>query len=97
MTVHSIALGPQDLAETAGSRQAVDAKTLKQVAESGGGKAFRVRTLADLQTVFGEIDRLNGSPTSGPTVGIYQDLWAWPAGLAFLAALGLLTIQRREA
>ncbi len=92
--VHSIALGPKGLDDAAPSRNAVDVETLRGVAEASGGTAFRVRSLSDLEQVTSEIDRLEGSPASGPTVEVYRDLWTWPAGLAFLAALAMLLLRR---
>ncbi|MEM1299097.1 MAG: VWA domain-containing protein [Pseudomonadota bacterium] len=87
--VHTIAMGPRDLANADGERDAVDAVTLNAIAELSGGTYFRAQTTADLVAVTEAIDRLETNPGDGPTALVHQELWVWPAGLATLLALWL--------
>ncbi|MGF1554365.1 MAG: VWA domain-containing protein [Paracoccaceae bacterium] len=94
--VHTIALGPDDLATAPDPRSAVDTETLTRIAEVSGGEVFRVRDTADLVAVAAAIDRLEPSPADAPPIEVWHELWVWPAGLAVLAVLGLLVLDRRE-
>lgn len=89
VTVHTIAMGPLDLADAPGARSAVDVATLKAMAELTGGRSFRVRDTDDLRAVMEEIDALERSPGQGLPAETFRPLWLWPAGaaLALLAAL----------
>ena len=85
--VHTIALGPKDLASAEeGERGVVDAATLRAIAEMSGGETFRVRTTEDLDAVTRAIDALEATDRAGVPAEIYRALWIWPA----MAALGLL-------
>jgi Ca-activated chloride channel family protein len=95
--VHTIALGLHDTTDGSNTRDAVDAETLRAVAELSGGTSFRVRTTADLEAVGHSIDEMESNRSEAPAVEIYRDLWIYPAILAFLIALGLLVIDRRRA
>ncbi|MFK7944671.1 MAG: VWA domain-containing protein [Paracoccaceae bacterium] len=88
--VHTIAMGPRDLANADGERDAVDAVTLKAIAELSGGTYFRAQTTEDLVAVTEAIDRLEANPGTGPAALVYKPLWLWPAGLAMLVTLGLI-------
>ncbi|SMF51849.1 Ca-activated chloride channel family protein [Tistlia consotensis] len=88
--IYTIALGPQALDDPGRPGDAVDVRTLKAIAEASGGTAFRVRTSADLQAVAGTIDALEPSLRNAPPTLVYRALWTYPAGLAFLLALGIL-------
>lgn len=85
--VHTIALGPLATDEAGGGRDAVDAPTLRAVAEASGGTAFRVRTMEDLEAVARSLDAMEASPQGAPVVEVYRELWVYPAGLAFALAL----------
>ena len=93
--VHTIAMGPRDLSNADGERDAVDADTLKAIADLSGGGYFRAKTTADLQAVADAIDQLEAIPSDGPAALVYRPLWPWPAGLAALLALGLVLGPRR--
>lgn len=88
--IHTIALGPDDLENQPKSRDAVDTKMLREVAEISGGETFRVRGLADLEAMAATLDQLEPNPSARPPMRYWQSLWFWPASLALLLiALGL--------
>ncbi len=91
--IHSIALGPEDLENQPKSRDAVEVKTLRDIAAAAEGESFRVRTTADLQRMAATLDRLEPNPSSRPPMRYWQSLWQWPALLA-LGCLILLTVRR---
>lgn len=91
--VHSIALGPDDLETRPKSRDAVDAATLRGVAQASGGTSFRVRGMADLQAMAATLDRLEPSPSERPPLRFWQSLWVWPAAAALLL-MGLIGWRR---
>ncbi len=91
--VHTIALGPEDLEERPASRDAVDIATLREIAETSGGRTWRVRTMDDLTAMAAELDRLEPNPSSRPPLIQQRPLWIWPAAAAL--ALGLAVAWRR--
>lgn len=93
--VHTIAMGPRDLANADGERDAVDAETLQAIADLSGGSYFRAKTTDDLRAVAEAIDQLEAIPTDGPAALTYSALWMWPAGLAALIAMTMLVGVRR--
>lgn len=95
--VHTIAMGIKETTDEGGNRDAVDAATLRAVAELSGGTSFRVRTTADLEAVGQSIDAMEANGNLAPPAEIYRDLWSYPAGAAFLMALLLLYLSRRSA
>ena len=92
--IHTIALGPEDLETRPKSRDAVDAKTLREVAEASGGTSFRVRGMDDLHAMAATLDRLEPNPSARPPLRFWQSLWIWPAALAL--ALTLVLAMRRR-
>lgn len=92
--IHTIALGPEDLENQPKSRDAVDAKTLREIAETSGGATFRVRAMEDLVAMAATLDQLEPNPSTRPPMRYFQPLWIWPAGLALLL-LGLIGWRRR--
>lgn len=95
--VHTIALGPRDMDKPTNATDVVDAKTLQDVAEASGGKTFRVRTTEDLDAVGYAIDELETNEADAPPRAIYQSYWIYPAILALLSSLLILTANRRWA
>ena len=94
--VYTIALGPIDMADNPNNEQdVVDVETLRAMAETSGGRAFRVKTTDDLEAVANAIDELEGGRVKAPPLPLRRDLWPWPAALAFLCACGLLATRRR--
>lgn len=95
--VHTIALGVHETGDGSPIRDAVDAETLRLVAERSGGTAFRVRSTADLRAVGASIDVMETSPDDLPETALYRDLWIFPALIALLAALSLHISARERA
>ncbi|WP_375453376.1 VWA domain-containing protein [uncultured Methylobacterium sp.] len=93
--VHTIALGPRDMADADGEQDVVDTETLREMARLSGGTAFRVKTTADLIAVADAIDALEGGRAKAPPLPLRRDLWPWPATLAFACAALLLASRRR--
>jgi Ca-activated chloride channel family protein len=91
--VHTIALGENDLESTTDDPDAVDAATLRRVAELSGGTAFRVRTTADLEQVGHAIDAMETSRGAAPPARVYRSLWIWPAMIALAASLAILALD----
>lgn len=87
--VHTIALGPEDLENQPQSRDAVDAETLRAVAEASGGASFRVRDMADLLAMARSLDVLEPGAAERPPLRLWHQLWVWPAGLALIALMSL--------
>lgn len=91
--IHTVALGPEDLENQPRARDAVDTRTLREVADLGGGTSFRVRDMADLRAMAASLDRLEPNPTERPPMRYWHALWAWPGALA-LALLALIGWRR---
>ncbi|KFI25825.1 von Willebrand factor A [Haematobacter missouriensis] len=94
--VHTIALGPEDLETRPAARDAVDIATLRDIAEASGGRSWRVRNMADLVQMAADLDRLEPNPSSRPPVIVAEALWAWPAALALLLALGVAVAEATD-
>lgn len=88
--VHTIALGPKDLAEAdEGERGVVDAASLQAISDVSGGESFRVRTTDDLVAVTVALDELESTDSDGLAAEVFHEHWIWPAGLALLLSLWL--------
>ncbi|MEM9481413.1 MAG: VWA domain-containing protein [Verrucomicrobiota bacterium] len=78
--------------------QSFDLETLEGVAEVSGGKAFLAKNLSSLQAVFDEIDQLEKSEMTKETIIEAEELFHWPAAVAFglvcLSLFGRETIFR---
>ena len=94
--IHTIALGPDDLESNPAARDAVDAETLRLIAQQSGGRMFRVRDMAQLQAVVAVIDALEPSPSKAPPVRVWHDYWTWPAAVAFVLSLIALALSPRD-
>ncbi|GJD33488.1 Ca-activated chloride channel family protein [Methylobacterium aerolatum] len=88
--VYTIALGPRDLADANGEQDVVDTETLRAMAETSGGRFFRVKTTDDLVAVANAIDSLVGGQADAPPLPLRRDLWIWPGALALAFAVALL-------
>ena len=63
------------------------------MARMTGGRYFRARDAAALQTIYAVIDRMERAPVHSTTVVRYQELYRWPLMLgliALFAELGLV-------
>lgn len=89
LRIHTIALGPDDLETAPASRDAVDAATLRAVAQAGGGESFRVRTTEDLRAMAATLDALEPDARQRPPVRAWRELWVWPAALALAGMVAL--------
>lgn len=85
--VHTIAMGRNELGDAESDSDAVDAATLRRIADLSGGTAFRVRTTGELEAVTRAIDTLEADGALAPARIVERDLWPWPAGAAFLLAV----------
>lgn len=94
--IHTIALGPRDLTNADGERDAVDSATLQAIAELSGGTAFRVKTTSDLANVADAIDRLETTAADGARALTHRALWIWPAGAALALALMAAAAEARR-
>lgn len=94
ITVYTIALGPEDRETRPNDPDAVDTATLKMIAETSGGRSFRVKSTGDLAAVTAAIDGLEASGLDRPPATIRRDYWIWPA-LAALGCAVFLVVSRR--
>lgn len=92
--VHTIALGPADLETAPKTRDAVDTKTLREVAEASGGQSFRVKNMSDLTAVAEALDALEPSPTLQPPLEIHHEFWTVPATAGLLLAIVIAFMRR---
>ncbi len=92
--VHTIALGPEDLETAPKTRDAVDTKTLREIAEESGGQSFRVKNMSDLTAVADALDALEPSPTLQPPLEIHHEYWTIPATAALMLAVVIAFMRR---
>ncbi|SNR67106.1 VWA domain-containing protein [Puniceibacterium sediminis] len=86
--VHTIALGPKDLTNSApGENGVVDAATLRAVSDLSGGSSFRVRTTEDLVAVTDALDQLEATDSDGLSAQVFAEFWIWPAAFAAMLCL----------
>ena len=93
--IHTIAMGPRDHAADPEAEDAVDVRTLGEIADASGGTLFRVRTMADLAAVSDAINALEPSPSQAPPLQYWREFWVWPAALALLLSFFYLGGVRR--
>ncbi len=83
--VHTIALGPKDMASAEeGEHGVVDAVTLQAISDMSGGESFRVKTTQDLIEVGAALDKLESTDSDGLAAEVFYEYWIWPAGAAAL-------------
>ena len=92
--LYTIGLGINDTTSGGDDPDAVDFVALRQLAEIGGGQAFRVHTTAELDDAARTIEALVAGQTLAPPAVVRRELWVWPAGLALLALLALAFARR---
>jgi Ca-activated chloride channel family protein len=70
----------------------IDEALLRQIAALSGGKYFRARDAASLESIYGQIDRLERVPVQSRSYVRFTELYRWFVGLALLALLGELAL-----
>jgi Ca-activated chloride channel family protein len=95
ITIYTVGIGAdggRGMRLLAGGSDGIDEATLTQVAELAGGRYFRARDTATLQSIYDTIDELEPSPAEVEEIVQHQELFAWLLGpaLAALAAGQLL-------
>lgn len=65
----------------------LDEATLKQIAELTGGQYFRARSLADLQSIYSQLDELEPVDAEPEIFRQVSERYYWPLGLALSIAL----------
>jgi len=68
----------------------LDPGTLKAIAGETGGRYFQATSTDELEKVYADLDRLEPSVRDSRRYRPLAALYAWPAGLALVIALGLL-------
>jgi len=92
--IYTIGLGIEDTSTSPDDSDAVDFVALQNIAEIGGGAAFRARTGADLDAAARAIEALASGPAPAPPRVIFRDLWTYPATLAFAACAAIALASR---
>jgi Ca-activated chloride channel family protein len=103
--VHTIAFGGEGSLSLfgfqlpmTGAGDEIDEKTLRQIAETTGGRFFRARDTAELAGIYAEIDRLEPVERPGEAVRPRNERYAWPLSAAFvLSVLAFAWPRRRQA
>lgn len=67
----------------------IDEKTLAEIAEATGGKYFNAQSVAALEDVYAEIDRLEKSASEGRLYSEYHELYQW----MMFPGLALIVLQ----
>lgn len=70
----------------------LDEVMLSDIAKMSGGRYFRARDAAALQSIYQQIDRLERAPVQSRTVVRYAELFRWPLTLGILALVGELLL-----
>ena len=74
----------------------IDEPLLTDVARATGGRYFRARDAAALQSIYEQIDRLERTPVKSRTYVRFTEEYRWPLGVALGAlALELLLLAWR--
>ena len=95
--IHTIALGTEDSISMPNRADAVDVETLQEVADTSGGRMFRVRTTEELVGVAAAVDALEPGMLQAPPIRSYRQYWMWPAGAAVVLSLLALLLGRGQA
>lgn len=74
----------------------LDEKTLTAIAETTGGKYFRARDVQELETIYGELDKLEPVEHAGEHFRPAKDLFAWPLAAALALAGITVTAYLRQ-
>jgi Ca-activated chloride channel family protein len=66
----------------------IDEELLTEISESSGGRYFRARDAAALQSIFEQIDQLERSPVEARSFVRFTERFQWPLALALMALVG---------
>jgi Ca-activated chloride channel family protein len=91
MTVSTL-FGPQQVNPS----QDLDEDTLRAIAKTTGGRYFRARDAAELNKIYGIIDKLQPVNREKQTFRPRRSLFFWPLGLALLLAVPLAWMAGRR-
>src|SRR5690606_29441366 len=72
-----------------------DEATLRRIAETTGGKAFRARDASELAGIYAEIDRLEPVDRAARPVRPRIERYPWPLAIALLLALLAFALPAR--
>ena len=92
--LYTIGLGINDTSTPTDDPDAVDFDALRQLADIGGGEAFRVHTTAELDSAARAIEALVAGQSLAPPAVIRRDLWIFPASFGLLALLAMAFARR---
>lgn len=103
LTVYTIGIGADEMLVRSlfGTRRVnpsadLDELTLQAIAEKTGGRYFRARDLAELETIYQLLDELEPVERDPQMFRPVQALFYWPLAAALLLIALLATIQLRE-
>ena len=74
----------------------IDEPLLTDVARATGGRDFRARDAAALQSIYEQIDRLERSPVRTRTYTRFTEQYRWPLALALAALVAELVLLARR-
>ena len=74
----------------------IDEDLLTEIARATGGRYFRAKDAAALQSIYDQIDRLERSVVEARAYIRYTERFRWPLGLAMLALLAELWLRARR-
>lgn len=92
--IYTIGVGSEQRTGPFGLRMGgarIDERTLQAIAKETGGRYFRARDVADLQAIYGMLDKLEPVSSDEQTFRPIKELFQWPLAAALLlsALLGL--------
>lgn len=100
LKVYTVGIGADEMVirDLLGSRkvnpsQDLDEPTMRGIAEKTGGRYFRARDVAELETIYRLLDELEPVERDKRYYRSHTELYPWPLGAALLLA-GLLVLQR---
>ena len=83
VVVHTIAIGDP----TASGEQALDEKTLENIATKTGGRYFHANDRVELESIYDHLDELNPRQVETQSYRPLTDLYHWPLALCMLITL----------
>lgn len=93
--IHAVGIGATSTAtDAAATDEALDASTLRAIADLTGGTYQSVVNAADLQTFYDTLDALAPGTQGNAALRELRELYPWPLALAL--ALGGILLWRRE-